>query len=75
MQAKGLASEKLLIAREVISLLKEKGIKLSESSLRRYIYKKFIPEKYIVSEKRGLKTYYYFKPEVIDYLLEKLGKG
>ena len=72
MQAKSLASEKLLIAREVIALLKEKGIKLSESSLRRYIYKKFIPEEYIVSEKRGLKTYYYFKPEVIDYLVEKL---
>ena len=72
MQAKSLASEKLLIAGEVIALLKEKGIKLSESSLRRYIYKKFIPEEYIVPEKRGLKTYYYFKPEVVDYLEEKL---
>jgi len=68
-------SEKLLMAREVVKLLEEKGIKLSETTLRRYLYRKIIPDKFIVYEKRGMRTYYFFKPEVVDYLVEKLGKG
>ena len=64
--------EKLLMAREVVDLLEKKGVKLSETTLRRYVYKGIIPEELIVPERRGMKTYYYFKPKVVDYLVEKL---
>ena len=67
--------EKLLKTSEVVDELENFGIKLTEASLRKYVREGFIPNSFVKLEKHGRKHFYYFKPEVIDYLLEKLGKG
>jgi len=67
--------EKLLKTSEVVNELESLGIKLTEAGLRKYVREGFIPNSFVKLEKHGRKHFYYFKPEVIDYLLEKLGKG
>lgn len=65
--------EKLLNVDGLIEKLKEKGIEISRSGVYYWILKGVIPEEYIILKKRGAKRkFYYFKPEVIDYLVEKL---
>jgi len=66
---------KLLKTSEVVNELESLGIKLTEAGLRKYVREGFIPNSFVKLEKHGRKHFYYFKPEVIDYLLEKLGKG
>jgi len=68
--------ENLINVDVLIKRLKEKGIEISRSGIYYWILKGVIPSEYIVPRKRGARRkIYYFKPEVIDYLLEKLGKG
>jgi len=66
---------KLLKTSEVVNELESLGIKLTEAGLRKYVREGFIPNSFVKLEKHGRKHFYYFKPEVIDYLLEKLEKG
>jgi len=67
--------EEFLRTSEVVKKLEKYGIKLTEAGLRKYVREGFIPGSFVKLEKHGRKHFYYFKPEVIDYLLEKLGKG
>ena len=65
--------EELLNVDGLIGKLKEKGIEITRSGVYYWILKGVIPEEYIVLKKRGAKRkFYYFKPEVVDYLVEKL---
>ncbi|GAB6064935.1 hypothetical protein JCM9492_00270 [Aquifex pyrophilus] len=65
--------EELLNVDMLINKLKERGIEISRSGIYYWILKGVIPGKYVVPKKRGVKRrIYYFKPEVVDYLVEKL---
>jgi len=64
--------EKLLKTSEVIEELENFGIKLSGAGLRKYVREGFIPNSFVELQKHGRKHFYYFKPEVIEYLVEKL---
>ena len=65
--------EELLNVDGLIDKLKEKGIEITRSGVYYWILKGVIPEEYIVLKKRGAKRkFYYFKPEVVNYLVEKL---
>lgn len=68
-----LATEKdLLTSRKLSRLLSEKGINVSYKTILRYAKEGFIPKDFYLIQQHGKRKYYYFKPEVIDYLLEKL---
>lgn len=65
-----------LTAFEVSKELERKaGISISPSSIRYYVQKSFIPQDLVVKQKKGKLFYYYFKPQVVDFLLEKLGNS
>jgi len=64
---------KLLTISELMDRLEKNGIKMSRPTLYKFLEETF-PE-YVLKIKKPKKVSYYFKPEVIDYLLEKLGKG
>lgn len=69
------AGEELLNVDGLIGKLKERGIEITRSGVYYWILKGVIPEKYIVLKKRGAKRkFYYFKPEVVDYLVKKLSE-
>jgi len=60
----------LLTASDIRRELKKKGFEISWSTL--YGILKRVPSEYMITRKKFKKTYYYFKPEVIEYLVEKL---
>jgi len=61
-----------LTASELSKILEKKGVKVSYRSILRYAQNGFIPDKYVHIEKYGRRKLYYFKPEVIDFLIQKL---
>ena len=63
----------LLRSGEVLRELERRKVRISRKTLARYVHDKIIPEDYVVIEKRGFRKYFFFKPEVIDYLEKKLG--
>ena len=60
----------LLTASDIRRELKKKGFEISWFTL--YGILKRVPSEYMITRKKFKKTYYYFKPEVIEYLVEKL---
>ena len=60
----------LLTASDIRRELKKKGFEISWSTL--YGILKRVPSEYMITRKKFKKTYYFFKPEVIEYLVEKL---
>ncbi|HID65562.1 MAG TPA: hypothetical protein EYP32_01255, partial [Aquificaceae bacterium] len=60
----------LLTASDIRRELKKKGFEISWFTL--YGILKRVPSEYMITRKKFKKTYYYFKPEVIKYLVEKL---
>ena len=64
--------KKWLSSLDVIRELQKKGFKLSRTSLMRYVEKGYIPKEYIRIEKKLTRKLHYFKPEVIDFLIQKL---
>jgi len=64
--------EEFLRTSEVVEELENYGIKLTEAGLRKYVREGFIPDSFVKLEKHGRKHFYYFKPEVVDYLVRKL---
>jgi len=65
--------EKLLSILDIQLLLEKHGFKISHSSLYRIM--KNAPKDFIVQERKLKKTYYYFKPEIVDYLIKQLSKN
>ncbi len=63
---------KLLSSLEVIRELRRRGYRLSRTSLMRYVEKGYIPKEFIIIEKKLKRKLHYFKPEVVDFLVEKL---
>jgi len=63
---------KLLSYKEVLERLEKRGIKMSRSALKYWRDKGFIPEQYYVIELHGTRKYFYYKPEVIDYIVRKI---
>jgi len=64
-----------LTTTQVLEKLREKGIELSDRTLIRYVKRGLIPEKLIKIKRRGLVNYYFFKPEVVEYLQEFFKKN
>jgi len=63
-------TKKFLRASDIRRVLKKKGFEISWFSLYKML--KQVPSEYVITRKRFKKTYYYFKPEVVDYLEKKL---
>jgi len=57
---------------EVVKLLEERGLKITARTLRRYVQRKLIPKEMVKIEQRGLNVYYFFKPDVVNYLVSKI---
>ena len=66
-------NKELLTPKEVLAMLEENGIEIAYRTLFSYIEKGKIPEDLYVVKKKGFVRRYLFKPEVIDFLVEKLG--
>ena len=64
-----------LKVQELLAELNKHGIHLAKTTVYTWVERGYIPENLVRIEKRMRRKFYYFKPEVIDYLLEKLGKG
>jgi len=64
-----------LKVQELLEELRKHGIHLAKTTVYTWVERGYIPENLVRIEKRMKRKFYYFKPEVIDYLLEKLGKG
>ncbi|WP_164930908.1 hypothetical protein [Aquifex aeolicus] len=61
-----------LTSTQVLRELKERGIEISDRTLIRYVKRGFIPGELVRIKRRGLVNYYYFKPEVVDFLVQEL---
>jgi len=61
---------KLLTVSELLDRLEKEGIKISRPTIYKFLKETF-PE-YVLKIKKPKKVSYYFKPEVIEYLVEKL---
>lgn len=64
--------ENFLSILEIQLLLEKRGFKISHSSLYRIM--KNAPKDFIVQERKLKKTYYYFKPEIMEYIIKQLSK-
>ncbi|MDQ7083080.1 MAG: hypothetical protein Q9N34_09190 [Aquificota bacterium] len=67
-----MGKDKLLTVKEVLERLRQNGVNISEPTLRRYVYKSFIPDGFVVKTRHGFVYRYKFKPEVVDYLTKEL---
>jgi len=65
---------KMLSSLEVISELKKRGYNLSRTSLMKYVEKGYIPKRFYTIDKKMKRKFYYFKPEVVDFLVKKLSE-
>lgn len=63
-----------LSTKEVLRELRVNGMELSDRTLIRYVKRGFIPSELVKIKKRGLINYYLFKPEVVNYLVQKLSQ-
>ena len=66
--------KELLTSFKVIEELEKRGYKISRTSLMKYVQKGYIPEDFILIERKLKRKFYYFKPEVVDYLVQKLSE-
>jgi len=64
--------EGLLTIKDLKKELEGNGIDISYSGIYYWLKVRFIPTKFVIKKKRARKTLYYFKPEVVDYLVKKL---
>ncbi|WP_164930894.1 hypothetical protein [Aquifex aeolicus] len=70
-----MTEEKLISLSELLEELNKKGIPITRSGIYYWILRGFIPQEYMhIKRLGGRKRLYYFKPEVVDYLLEKLSE-
>ncbi len=58
--------------REVLERLEEKGIKMTRAALKYWRDKGLIPKDYYIVEFHGTRRFFYYKPEVIDLIEEKV---
>lgn len=58
--------------REVLERLEEKGIKMTRAALKYWRDKGLIPKEYYIVEFHGTRRFFYYKPEVIDLIEEKV---
>jgi len=63
-----------LTSRKLSRFLSEKGINVSYRTILRYVREGFIPEDFYVVQRHGKRKFYYFKPEVVDFLVKKLSE-
>ena len=61
-----------LKVQELLEELKKHGIHLAKTTVYTWVERGYIPENLVRIEKRIRRKFYYFKPEVIEYLVEKL---
>ena len=61
-----------LKVQELLEELKKHGIHLAKTTVYTWVERRYIPENLVRIEKRIRRKFYYFKPEVIEYLVEKL---
>ncbi len=61
-----------LKATDIEEELRKRGINVSYRSILRYAQSGYIPGYFVKIERRGRKKLYFFKPEVVDFLTEKL---
>jgi len=58
---------------ELLEELKKHGINVAKTTIYTWVERGDIPKEFVRIEKRMKRKFYYFKHEVIDYLLERLG--
>ncbi|WP_164930889.1 helix-turn-helix transcriptional regulator [Aquifex aeolicus] len=64
--------DKLLSTPELLEELKKRGIDISRVTLYFWIKKGKIPKKFYTVKKRLERQFYYFKPELVEFLTQKL---
>ena len=57
---------------ELLKELERHGIHLAKTTIYSWVERGYIPKNLVRIEKRMRRKFYYFKPEVVDYLVEKL---
>lgn len=60
---------------EVLKELKKLGIHLAKTTIYTWVEKGYIPQDLVRIEKRMKRRFYYFKPEVVNYLVKKLSES
>jgi len=67
------AKEELKI-QELLEELKKHGIHLAKTTVYTWVEKEYIPKDLVRIDKRMKRKFYYFKPEVVDFLVKKLSE-
>ena len=52
--------------------LLKRDIEVAHRTLLNYIHKGYIPEEFVIVKRKGRRRFYLLRPEVVDYLVEKL---
>ena len=60
---------------EVLEELEKHGIHLAKTTIYTWVERGYIPQDLVRIEKRMKRKFYYFKPEVVDYLVKKLSES